>query len=182
MSDRSAEYLDREEIRDLSRRYMRGLDRLDLELLASVFADDATVDYGFFNGTAVDFVDFAHGALKDHLANHHLLGQMLIEVRGDDAVGEIYFQAFHRIVDDDGAENDLFISGRYLDRYVRRDGRWRIAFRCEVNDWARTDPAADDALKRNTAALRGERAPDDYSTPFFDRASTGRASSDDRQR
>ena len=109
MTDRATDYLDREEIRDLSRRYMRGLDRLDLELLASVFADDATVDYGFFLGTAPDFLDFAHGALKDHLANHHLIGQMLVVVEGDRAVGEIYFQAFHRIVED-GEEKDLFIS------------------------------------------------------------------------
>lgn len=166
MQDRATDYLDREEIRDLSRRYMRGLDRLDLELLASVFADDATVDYGFFQGSARDFVGFAHQALKDHLANHHLIGQMLVAVEGDRAVGEIYFQAFHRIVED-GEEKDLFISGRYVDRYVKRDGTWKIAFRSEVNDWARTDPATDVFFRTNTASLRGARAPDDYSTPFF---------------
>ncbi|MEM8767523.1 MAG: nuclear transport factor 2 family protein [Pseudomonadota bacterium] len=166
MNDRTQDYLDREEIRDLSRRYMRGLDRLDIELLASVFADDATVDYGFFQGTAVDFVDFARGALTPHLANHHLIGQMLIRVNGDTAVGEIYFQAFHRIVED-GAEKDLFISGRYLDRYSRRDDRWRIQFRSEVNDWARTEPAADEALKNNPAAIIGARAPEDYSMDFY---------------
>lgn len=166
MTDRATEYLDREEIRDLSRRYMRGLDRLDLDLLASVFDDDATVDYGFFRGSARDFVDFARSALKDHLANHHLIGQMLVVVNGDDAVGEIYFQAFHRIVED-GGEKDLFISGRYVDRYVKRDGIWKIAFRSEVNDWARTDPAADTFFQTNTTTLRGARAPEDYSTPFF---------------
>jgi hypothetical protein len=166
MNDRAAQYVDREEIRDLSRRYMRGLDRLDLELLASVFADDATVDYGFFQGSARDFVGYAHEALKDHLANHHMIGQMLIEVEGDQAVGEIYFQAFHRLVTDEG-ESDLFISGRYVDRYRRRDGVWKIEFRSEVNDWSRTEPAADDFFRINTASLRGARAPDDYSTSFF---------------
>lgn len=166
MADRTTEYLDREEIRELSRRYMRGLDRLDLTLLASVFAETATVDYGFFQGSARDFIDFAHGALKDHLANHHMIGQMMIHVQGDEAVGEIYFQAFHRILEH-GEEKDLFISGRYLDNYVRCDGAWRIAFRSEVNDWARTDPAADDALKANKAALLGARSPNDYSMPFF---------------
>ena len=160
------DFLDREEIRDLSRRYMRGLDRLDMELLASVFSDDATVDYGFFQGSAADFVGFAHRALRDHLANHHMIGQMLIDVDGDEAVGEIYFQAFHRIVEA-GQEQDLFIAGRYVDRYRRKDGRWRIVFRSEVNDWARTDPAADGALTGNPASLRGERAPTDYSEPFF---------------
>ncbi len=166
MNDRTAQFLDREEIRELSRRYMRGLDRLDGELLGSVFAADATVDYGFFQGSGADFVEFALGVLKDHDANHHFIGQMMIDVDGDEAVGEIYFQAYHR-VHQDGEAKDLFIAGRYLDRYQRRDGRWRISFRSEVNDWARTDPAADEALTGNPASIIGKRAPDDYSMPFF---------------
>lgn len=168
------EYNDREEIRDLSRHYMRGLDRLDMALLGSVFAEDATVDYGFFQGSARDFVDFARQALKDHLANHHMIGQMLIEVDGDEAVGEIYFQAFHRIVEE-GEEKDLFISGRYVDRYARRNGVWKIIFRSEVNDWARTDPATDIFFQTNTATLRGARSPADYSTGFFTPGTTGEA-------
>ena len=168
MTNSAAAYLDKEDIRDLSRRYMRGLDRLDLDLLGSVFHDDATVDYGFYQGSARDFVAFAHQALKDHLANHHMLGQMLVDVDGDDAVGEIYFQAFHRLIED-GAEKDLFISGRYVDRYQKRNGVWKIAFRSEVNDWARTDPAADGYFHATPLGLRGARAPEDYSTPFFKR-------------
>ncbi|MGE0621529.1 MAG: nuclear transport factor 2 family protein [Pseudomonadales bacterium] len=166
MSDRVSEFVSREEIRDLSRRYMRGLDRLDMRLLGSVFAEDATVDYGFFQGSARDFVDFAHGALKDHHANHHLIGQMLVEVDGDTAVGEIYFQAYHRLTAD-GEEQELFIAGRYVDRYVRRDGTWKILFRSEVSDWTRTVPVSDPFFQTNKAALRGARAPEDYSAPFF---------------
>ena len=29
--------------------------------------------------------------------------------------------------------------GRYLDRYERRDGEWRIAARVCVHEWTRTD-------------------------------------------
>jgi len=172
MSDRVSEFVSREEIRDLSRRYMRGLDRLDMVLLASVFADDATVDYGFFQGSAQDFVGFAHGALKDHIANHHMIGQMLVDVDGDTGVGEIYFQAYHRLMAD-GEEQELFIAGRYVDRYVRRHGAWKILFRSEVSDWTRTVPVADPFFQTNRAALRGARAPDDYSMPFFADRLTG---------
>ena len=35
-------------IQELSGRYMRGLDRLDKDLLGSVFHPDASTDYGFF--------------------------------------------------------------------------------------------------------------------------------------
>ena len=105
--------IDKQEIRDLSGTYMRGLDRLQRDLIVSVFHDDARTDYGFFKGNREEFADFAIGALKDHHANHHLIGQTNIDIEGDVAFGEVYFQAFHRIVED-GEEKDLFISGRYV--------------------------------------------------------------------
>ena len=154
------ELLAKQEIKDLVARYMRGLDRLDRTLLRSTFHDDATTDYGFFKGGPDEFADMAYGALKDHLANHHMIGQVLIDVEGDVAFGEVYFQAFHRIVTD-GAERDLFISGRYVDRYEKRRDEWKIAFRSEVNDWARNDPATDDYFASTPDSLRGARLPDD---------------------
>jgi hypothetical protein len=160
------ELLAREEIRALSGSYMRGLDRLDPALLRSVFHDDAETDYGFFQGGPDAFVEMAMGALRDHAANHHMLGQINLQLDGDVAVGEVYFQAFHRIVSD-GRELDLFISGRYVDRYERRSGVWKIAFRAELNDWARTEPAADAYFQQSPRALRGARRPADlsYRTP-----------------
>ena len=150
-------------IAELSARYMRGLDRLDREGIGAVFHTDATVNYGFFQGAARDFVEFAMRALQGHHANHHMLGQVLIELEtgGATALGEVYFQAFHRIVDA-GVEKDLFIAGRYLDRYALRDGVWKIAFRAEVNDWARTEPAADEFFRATPASLRGARKPHDF--------------------
>ena len=157
--------LAKQEIYELSCNYMRGLDRLDADLMRTVFHDDATVDYGFFQGSGKDFVAFAQNALKDHLANHHMIGQVNIKVDGDRAVGEVYFQAFHRVVED-GEEKDLFISGRYVDRYARRDGVWKISFRSEVNDWARLEADADNYLA-GSGCLIGERKPGDYSYGIF---------------
>lgn len=153
------ELLAKQEIIDLVGRYMRGLDRLDRSLLRSTFHDDATTDYGFFKGGPDAFVEMAYGALQDHLANHHMIGQVNIDVEGDVAFGEVYFQAFHRIVTD-GEERDLFISGRYVDRYEQRDGAWKIAFRSEINDWARNDPASDDYFAATPDSLRGGRMDD----------------------
>ncbi len=157
------ELLAKQEIAELSGAYMRGLDRLDRPLLRSVFHDDARTDYGFFQGGPDDFVEMAYGALRDHAANHHMLGQINVTLRdATTAFGEVYFQAFHRIVED-GDEKDLFISGRYVDRYEKRGGAWKIAFRAEVNDWARTEPAADEFFRQTPQSLRGERAPKDLS-------------------
>lgn len=163
MNDRVEVLLAKQEIYELSCRYMRGLDRLDLDLLGSVFHADARVNYGFFKGHARDFVGFAHRALEDYPETHHMLGQALIEVDDDQATGEVYFQAFHRVVQGE-KELDLFISGRYVDRYRRDDGVWKIAFRSEVNDWSRTVPAADGFFAAAPDALRGARGKADPSS------------------
>lgn len=154
--------ISRQEIYDLSCRYLRAQDRLMPELHRSVFWDDATTDYGFYKGGPDGFVAFAQNALKDHLANHHMMGQAFIEIEGDVAFGEVYFQAFHRVVEA-GGEQDLFISGRYVDRYERRDGVWKIAHRTELVDWARTEAAADGWLKSTPAVLVGARGAADLS-------------------
>jgi hypothetical protein len=151
-------------IYDLSCDYMRGQDRLDPVLHRSVFHDDATTDYGAgYRGDADGFVAFAQGVLTPHGANHHMIGQVRIDFEGDDlAFGEVYFQAFHRVVDD-GVESDLFVAGRYVDRYERRAGVWKIAHRSELVDWVRTEPAADDLLRRQPGFPLGMRAPHDLS-------------------
>ena len=151
---------DKQEIYELSCTYMRGQDRLDPETHRSVFWDDAWCSYGIYEGGPDGFVEFAQKALAPHRGNHHMIGQVQIDVQGDEAFGEVYYQAFHRLIASDGSERDLFISGRYVDRYERRDGVWKIAYRSELVDWARDEPAAD-ASFRNSRMLAGARKPDD---------------------
>lgn len=152
--------LAKQEIYELSCTYMRGQDRLDPQVHRSVFWDDAWCSYGIYEGGPSGFVAFAQQALTSHKANHHMIGQVQIEVLGDEAFGEVYYQAFHRIVADDGGERDLFVSGRYVDRYERRDAVWKIAYRSELVDWVRDEPAADEWF-RGSAMLPGARKPDD---------------------
>lgn len=155
--------LDKQEIYELSANYMRGLDRLDHDLLRSTYHDDATDDRGFFQGGPDEFAGFAMTALQEHLANHHMIGQANINVEGDVAFGEVYFQAFHRIVEH-GMEKDMVVIGRYVDRYERRDGVWKIAHRSELNDASWQGPATDDFLRANPSALRGARGKHDLSS------------------
>lgn len=163
---RLQEAADRLEIMALSGRYMRGLDRLDAEALGGVFWPDAWLEYGIYTGAAAPFVSFCMEALRTHGANHHMLGQMNIELAGSEAFGEIYYQAYHRTFAEDGAARDLFISGRYIDRYEQREGQWRIAYRSELVDWTRDEAAADDWFAGSKMIL-GARKPDD---PLYDRA------------
>jgi hypothetical protein len=156
-------WTDRQEITDLSIRYMRGLDRLDLDLLKSVYHDDATDDRGFYTGSGHGLCELAVQMLASHSCNHHMLGQMAIDIEGDVAFGEIYFQAYHRIIED-GQDVDFVVIGRYADRYERRDGVWKIAHRSELNDSCWQQPATDDWLKSTPAALRGARGAGDLTS------------------
>jgi len=157
------ELLSKQEIYERLCDYMRGQDRLDPILHRSVFWDDATTDYGIYKGDADGFVAFAQGALTPHKFNQHLIGQVRIDLEGDVGFGEVYFIAFHRIVHE-GEDRDLFVAGRYVDRYERRDGVWKIAFRSELVDWARNDPATDDYIRNSTKNLLGARGAADLSS------------------
>ncbi|MBC8186762.1 MAG: nuclear transport factor 2 family protein [Proteobacteria bacterium] len=146
-------------IYELSCQYCRGLDRLDAELLRSVFFEDAYCEYGFYNGRPAEFMDYAMKALESHAANHHMIGNALIEVEGSEAFGEIYFRAYHKLESESGFQ-DLIIAGRYIDRYERRDGVWKIAYRSERNDWSRTENTNDVYFEAAPDGLRGSRRDD----------------------
>lgn len=152
----------RRDIHDALCRYMRGQDRLDPVLHRSAFHDDAWVDCGLMNGTADEFVAFAQGLLADFEGSQHIIGQVQLSIRGDEASGEVYFYAWHRIRED-GEPKDLSVAGRYVDEYACRNGEWRILRRREIIDWARTDPAADAFLAENPFLPRGGRRGQDFS-------------------
>jgi SnoaL-like domain len=152
---------DRFAIQDLAALYMRGLDRLDGALLEAQFWAEARCEYGIFSGNPAEFAGFCMAALKDHTRNHHMLGQHLIDFASpDEAFGEVYYQAYHRVADDGGEPRDLFIAGRYVDRYERRGSVWKIAYRSELVDWLRDDRASDTMLAAAPFII-GQRKPDD---------------------
>ena len=154
----------RRDIHELVCNYMRAQDRLMPDLQRSVFHDDAWDDCGLYMGDAKGFVDFAQGFLAKLEASQHLIGQVQIKVEGKVAHGEVYFIAWHRLVED-GVAKDLFVAGRYIDRYEDRGSGWKIAKRRELIDWARTDPAADSFLRETPVLARvmGARGDADFS-------------------
>jgi hypothetical protein len=151
--------LDKQAIYELCCRYMRGLDRLDEALLRSVFWEDAWCDYGFMRGTATEFAGFCMEALATHEANHHMIGQALIDLAGEEAFGEVYFNAYHKVPAEDAFE-DVIIAGRYLDRYEKRDGEWKLAYRSERVDFSHTRATNDSYFTLAPDSLRGGRRDD----------------------
>lgn len=130
MSDPLSELLARHAITDRLLDYGRGVDRIDHALICSVFHPDATADYGsMYSGSGygfADFIDVVHPPMQTH--THHL-SNIRVRVDGDRAGSETYVLVLARMAAPDGTLSDLVSRGRYVDRWERRDGEWRISHR-----------------------------------------------------
>ena len=128
--------LARAEIHDLCMAYGRGVDRADEALLRSIFSDDSTVISGVINGSGAEFAQQICAFVQDQLDMcFHSVANEWVEVLSDEAVGEHYAMA-HMVKDG----YDVMTGGRYLDRYVKRDGKWLIRNRTFVTDWNTSHP------------------------------------------
>jgi hypothetical protein len=130
--------LDRENIREVIQRSCRALDRADLELFRSCYHEDAWDDHGYYKGPVANFTPSAI-ARAPHVKNvMHNITTVLIDLQGDRAWTEAYYVAYLR-TSQDGVEKDITFGGRYVDRFERRNGEWKIAHRLTVYDWSRVD-------------------------------------------
>lgn len=134
---RIAAMLDKHEIRECLERFSRGMDRFDRAIYLSAFWDDAETAAGPFVGSAADCWDWAipmHEA--GQIVTHHALLQSNIDLDGDIAHAETYYQFVGR-----NRDESLWVAGgRYVDRLERRDGEWRIALRTNVIEWGFMPP------------------------------------------
>lgn len=128
------ELQDRQAIHDCLMTYSRGIDRLDRELLLSVYHPDAIDDHGVFVGTPEEFADWAIAMhTKTHLSHQHCVLNYTVDLNKDVAHTETYYM----FVGMNREGEPLAVSGgRYIDRLEKRDGRWAIAARVCVRDWA----------------------------------------------
>lgn len=95
---------------------------------------------------------------EDFLGTMHAICNELVEVDGDTAYSEAYFVAYHRfnkvtlfglpVIEDrgtggvdSGREYKLTLGGRYVDRFERRQGVWKIANRVVAYEWDSLEPA-----------------------------------------
>jgi ketosteroid isomerase-like protein len=119
--------LEMEDIREVLRRYTRGLDRHDEDIIASAFWPDAEINYlDVFNGPTADFVAWGNAWHEDKYIEHqHHITNVNIELDGDQAHVVSYVIFILRQKDNLQA----FGSGRYFDQFEKRDGEWRIAVR-----------------------------------------------------
>ena len=145
MSDKDIqELIDKQKIRDLASRYARAVDRDDWVTVKACFTDDATDDHGVVKGSIDNLVTVASEILSTTWGIMHCLCQHYIEIEEDSARGEIYALTTRRRHAEGGdGQEDTFSGLRYVDRYKKIDGEWKIAERATTLEWCTTIPSRD---------------------------------------
>ena len=155
---------DRVAIEDLLYTYCRAIDRLDFELFKSVYHTDATDEHPPFAGLAHDVGERIFKFLPTHFSlTSHTVTHARIDIGGQRAVGEAYFLAQHLLHEDEallvafsgeeyaqrarasgqaGVQHQFIAGGRYIDRFERRGGQWKIADRKVLSEWADFGPVS----------------------------------------
>jgi len=153
--------LDKQEITEVLTRYCRAIDRLDEELLRSVYWPDGYDDHMSFAGPVSEFIPEAIKSCASLFTSTvHSISNILIEVDGDTARSETYFTSFNRLSERrDGRQYDRITCARYIDRLERRNGEWRIARRLVVTDWNRVDPVGESEVWGKAVGLRSREDP-----------------------
>jgi len=134
--------LDERAIRNVVLRYCRGVDRLDEDLVRSCYHPDASDEHGSFSGDVEAYIAWSFRLLRGYDATMHFIGNQLVELRGDVARAESYGVAYHRKEGGEARQN-LTTGFRFVDRFERRDGEWRIARRVATTEWARVERSQD---------------------------------------
>jgi hypothetical protein len=129
------------------------VDRGDRDRIAACYSEPSYDDHGTFKGSGREFADFmCRQEAMERM--HHLLGQSVFTIDGDEAWGETFY-AFH------GAARGTWVSacGRYVDYFTRAGGVWKLTYRRVVPDQV---PLGDDASSYWQPAR-------DRSDPAYDR-------------
>jgi hypothetical protein len=125
--------LDKEAIRECLLRYLRGIDRTDVDLIKSAFHEDA-VDHHTrdVRGSIEGMLDWWLPQQEGREATQHFGTNQTIDLDGDVAHVETYFFVF---IKQTGENEGALIGGRYADRFERRGGVWKIALRVVIPEW-----------------------------------------------
>jgi hypothetical protein len=142
------ELLDKQAITEVIYNYGRSMDRLDAGLGRTVFWPEATADYHeqMYQGTGYGFIDMALAGHLNYTAHSHQFSNILIRVDGDTATSETYGDVTLRRIDEHGQCIDSRNLGRYVDRWEKRGGEWRIIDRKYLHDFDEEGPSAGDFI------------------------------------
>jgi ketosteroid isomerase-like protein len=154
------------DIHDGLMRYCRGCDRRDADLISSVFWPDAVNELQEVVGSFATDPSLAR-EYSDEMdksdpefagVRWHFIGNELIEVEGDIAFSEAYFRG-NTYMETDGKRYLRTRCLRYLDRWERRGGEWKIAHHALVDDWNNLEEIEGNGVARWAAIVGKSHLP-----------------------
>ena len=120
---------DRLAIQDLLVRYSTAIDTKRFELLDQVFTPDGIGDYtasGGIRGSLPEIKGWLAQALSIFTVVQHLVTNLTVEIRGDEASSTCYLFNPLGYPRDDGSVEMLWCGAHYDDKLVRTKVGWRI--------------------------------------------------------
>lgn len=174
-----AEMANRLAIQDVLAVHCRGVDRADEAALKSAYWEDAEVAYGGFEGLAHRFCEMLPNSIVRFSHTQHSISNVVMRFSHDaqEAAVETYVTAYHYLPAEGSSpaegslpptDTEMTFLGRYLDRFQRRDDRWKIIHRRVLMDWNQNAEAS--AVWEGPpfeGLARGARHPQDPVYPLF---------------
>ena len=134
------ELVDKAGIREVMMRYARGIDRRDMDLIASTFTSDAYAKYGERESCGRDdIVSALRSSTSRFDRSTHSMGDQQVSISGDTAEVETY-AIDYLLYTVDGKQYQAVGGLRYEDKMVRHDGGWLVQHRVLQIDWRRNSP------------------------------------------
>ncbi len=135
------EISDKLEINEVLIAYANAIDSKEYQQLDSVFSEDAVIDFtevGGPHGNRETILAYLQQALAPFPKTQHMLGNITIEINGDEATSKTMCHNPMVLKNNEGKEETFFIGLWYLDNLRRTDNGWRIQKRklelCYVYD------------------------------------------------
>ncbi|WIM86796.1 nuclear transport factor 2 family protein [Candidatus Mycobacterium wuenschmannii] len=124
-------WVDKAALTELVARLAAAADRADKAGIIECYAPQSYDDHGAFKGSGSEFAEMicAPDSRAGQLTMHHLLGQSVFDVDGDNAWGETFF-VMHALI----GGQVVASYGRYIDYFRRLDGDWKVSYRRVVPD------------------------------------------------
>ncbi|MGE0821524.1 MAG: nuclear transport factor 2 family protein [Candidatus Binatia bacterium] len=123
-------------IQELFARYAHAVDNLEPEAWVACFTADGVFQVG---NRAMRGQAALRGYADVHVQTircRHMMGNFLYDVQGDEATGQCSMLA--TLATAGGYK--IFAQGRYVDRLVKQNGQWKIAYRRVEPDRLTSDP------------------------------------------
>lgn len=168
---------DRAQIQDAIYRFCRAMDRLDFDTLRGVFHPDAIDCHSIYNGNIDGLIEWVRQRHRGITFSMHTISNILIEFAGPDtAIVESYCVSLQRYaaaaqvgLEQFGSaatanaevDKDMTACVRYVDRFERREGAWRIQQRTAIYDSTRLHEVPESAPKLGADWTVGRRSKED---------------------